>query len=257
MVISVEKVAPRVIALAAVAYCVWPSLTALMSEPESKRPQKLPELAASLLSPKMPPQPTRDPFGFKVAAAPAKSSTAGAGAAKNAPAKQAIAAKPPERPVDPLKGLTLEATSIVGNRRMAVINGRSYTAQETLRTPDPTSPRLKIVNVLPYKVLLEREGKPLELTYSDLVSHSATPPNTDGNAKPASVPTASGPTQPDSTPTGVQSSGNNRTSSTTPPNADGNAKPASVPTASGAKQPDGTPTGAQSSGNNRTTNTGK
>ena len=62
MAISANTLVPRVIALAAVGYCVWPSLTAFVSETESKPPAKLPALETTLLRPKMPPQPARDPF---------------------------------------------------------------------------------------------------------------------------------------------------------------------------------------------------
>ena len=60
MAISVNTLMPRAIALAAVGYCVWPSLTAFMSETGNKSPAKLPALETTLLRPKMPPRPVRD-----------------------------------------------------------------------------------------------------------------------------------------------------------------------------------------------------
>ena len=167
MVISANILVPRAIALAAVGYCVWPSLTVCMSDTESKPPAKLPAVETTLLRPKMPPQPVRDPFQVQVAAkagSPRKASKAGVGTGHgNATGK----------PVNPLAGLTLDATCIVGTQRLAVINGRLYAAEETLPTSNSATPPLKIANVLPYKVLFEWEGKILELTYSNITSSLA------------------------------------------------------------------------------------
>ena len=112
MAISANTLVPRVIALAAVGYCVWPSLTAFVSETQNKPPAKLPALETTLLRPKMPPQPARDPFQVNVAAkadSPGKSSKAGAGMAE---ANSATGGARP-KPVNPLAGLTLDAGCIV------------------------------------------------------------------------------------------------------------------------------------------------
>ena len=99
------------------------------------RLRKLPELAASLFSPKMPPPPTTNPWGGKditsLAAAreAAKAAElAGGTAEKTPPPAEAEAAKN----VDPLRGLKLDATLIVGGKRLAVINGRFYGPQQRL-----------------------------------------------------------------------------------------------------------------------------
>jgi hypothetical protein len=170
MAISATTLAPRLIALAVVGYCVWPSLTAFVSETASPPPAKLPAVETSLLSPKMPPQPARDPFQVGVVAPtapPSKSPKAGEGVAASGPASAAgnVAVKP----VNPLDGLSLDGTCIVGAHRLAVINGRLYAAREMLPASNSATP-LKLVDVLPHKVLLEREGKTLELTYSNVAS---------------------------------------------------------------------------------------
>lgn len=173
MVLSVNKVAPSAIVLAFVGYCVWPSVLVLTSDPPPpKPPVKLPEFAAALLSPKLPPPLTKNPWGGKDAAALAAAkelAKAGKTAATDSdPAKAKAAGKP----VDPLAGVKLEATCILGNQRLAMINGQLYAPQERLATGKSSTP-LKIVSVFPYKVLLEHEGKTVELTYLDGASASA------------------------------------------------------------------------------------
>jgi hypothetical protein len=206
MVISISKLAPRATVLAVVGYCVWPSLSYMTSQPETKPPGKLPELAAALLSPKMPSCPTRDPFGSKSAAQLSARRGASTAAVKLAtkedraksstplvgkPAEKLAAADTSEQPVDPLNGLTLDATCIVGRRRAAVINGRLYAPEELLSASSPSTPPYKIVDVFPYKVLLEREGKTLELTYSNVASRSVSSQSAGGGARPGSAAAAS------------------------------------------------------------------
>jgi hypothetical protein len=191
MAISVGRLAPRAIVLAVVGYCVWPSASALFSQPETKPPETLPDITAAMLSPALSPSPTRDPFGGAAVvpwlAAKQPGAAAGKTAGKGGPAKPPVSAagktagksphsgsaKTPDKPADPLGGLALDATCIVGDRRLAMINGRMYAVQETLRTGNSATPPYKVVDVLPYKVVLERDGKTLELTYSDIASHAA------------------------------------------------------------------------------------
>jgi hypothetical protein len=194
MAISTAKLVPRAIALAAVGYCIWPSLNALVVEPESKPPAKLPEVAALLASPALPPCPTRNPFARRTPAKPALpggSSPATARAATKGEATKHVnsaAANAAAKAVDALSGLKLEATCIVGNQRMAVINGRLYAAPAMLPASGKATPTLKVVGVLPYKVLFECEGKTLELTYSNTVSRAASSRAADASAKPGKSP---------------------------------------------------------------------
>lgn len=156
-------------ALAALGYCVWPSVTAFMSQPEGKPPAKLPTLESALLRPKMPLPPLRDPFRVEIAgqtASAGKQASAGQGAGGRRVGSAGEGAV--KKRVDPLAGLSLDATCIVGAQRLAVINGRVYTAQETLATSSSAAPPLKIANILPHMVLLQCEGKTLELTYSNV-----------------------------------------------------------------------------------------
>ena len=131
MDLPLDKLAPRAIALAVVGYCVWPSLMAFQARPETKSPEKPPEVAAALLKPAVAPFPTRDPF-VTPSDGPGQSFRfrAGKGAALMA---------------DSLSSLTLEATCIVNSQRLAMINGRLYACQETLSAGNASLPPFKLV----------------------------------------------------------------------------------------------------------------
>ncbi len=160
MVISVGKLLPRATVLAAVAYGVWPTVSETLWPPAPPPAESVPEVAASLLAPKLPPPPVRDPFSGKLitqrrlAGAPKSNLTkkpAGrtaqdaAKAARQAADAKLASALAAARARDTLRGFTLQATSIVGDQRMAVINGRVYAVGEDLRVarrdaPTPTKP---------------------------------------------------------------------------------------------------------------------
>jgi len=160
MELALDKLAPRAIALAVVGYCVWPSLAAFQAQPETKPPEKPPEVAAALLKPAVAPFPKRDPFVMTNSRPEKKSSLAASG--KNAALL-----------VDPLSHLTLEATCLMGGKRLAMINGHLYACREKSPEGDASTPPFTLVSVLPYKVLLECGGKSLELMYSNVASSNA------------------------------------------------------------------------------------
>jgi hypothetical protein len=180
MRIDPSKAVPRVVLAAAVGYCVWPSVTALTSAPETTPPTNVAEIAAALLSPKPLSPPGRNPFLSREEQDLANgegtlSPTAGPGAGSKAGNVG--------RPGDPLSGVTLNATCIAGDTPLATINGRIYGVKECLLTSDGAPTKLTVVAVLPYKVLLEYDGKTLELAYS----------NPSPTTQPAGVQTASSP----------------------------------------------------------------
>jgi hypothetical protein len=68
--------------------------------------------------------------------------------------------------------LVLNATCIMGEERLAIINGRTYRPKDTLVGPNPAAPPCVITEILPHKVLLECQGKRLQLCYADGVTES-------------------------------------------------------------------------------------
>jgi hypothetical protein len=211
MAIPVGKLAPSAVALVFVADCVWPILSELTLAPRPTPPKKVPELAAALASPAMPPRPTRNPFEWTDAALLAAAKGSPKAARKTAAQTAALGtAKTPDKPVDPLGALKLDATSILGDRRLAVINGQLYALHDRL-AGDSSTPPYRIVGVLPCKVLLEREGKTVELTYSDTASRSASSPRAGVRGK--AVAAGAAPAANPRTASKVAKSGGNRQSS--------------------------------------------
>ena len=236
MKLPVGKLAPSAAALAFAAYCMWPSLVELASAPRPTPPKKVPELAASLLSPEISPSPTRNPFEWTDAALLAAEAATRAPKAAGKVAAKTVAqaatairspntvgttavqaavlgkAKTPDEPMDPLGGLRLEATSTLGRQRLAVINGQMYALHDRL-AGDSSTPPYRIVGVLSHMVLLEREGKTVELTYSDAASRAALSPRAGVRGKSAAAGAASS-KKPRAASTAAKSGGNNPSNKT-------------------------------------------
>ncbi|MEN6449783.1 MAG: hypothetical protein ABFC96_04750 [Thermoguttaceae bacterium] len=197
MEISTAKWLPRGVALAVAGCVAWPSLSALLPESAAK-PRKPPDAVALVAAPAQMPHPKRNPFGAR-------------GSKKQLPRSQgkvdgvgsASYPKLGANGSDGLDAFRLEATCIVGDRRLAVINGRLYAPDEPLIEPPRADSKAapkgvaaeplvvgKIVDVMPYKVLLECQGKTLELSYSDIPasSRSGTPNRNHSGSKSSRAP---------------------------------------------------------------------
>ncbi len=210
MDIPLDKVIPRALALAVVVYCLWPSLTEFFAKPRPPAPATLPELTASLLSPTLPPLPTQNPFAEEAPAEAPAATSANAiqSVLKSAPrggSTQPVESKSRtvaagrqvitrsgegERPAAKLSERAgprpvLEATCIVGERRLAVIDGRVYAPNDKASLPGLSATPCEVVGVLPYKVLLKCGDQRLELTYSDAASKSASAARPSAGKKPA------------------------------------------------------------------------
>jgi hypothetical protein len=187
MTLTVGKFVPTAVVAAAVAYCSWSHLFA-PEAPVSDRSGKLPTITAAQLSPTVAPRAERDPFRPVRATSPLAPGTTKAGvsppvvkggvAAGQKPGATAggtTAAGPQgasdmREPADLLGRLTLNATSLQGDRRVAMINGRLYEQGERLRLPELGTAACVVACILPHKVQLDWTGKTLELTYVDKLS---------------------------------------------------------------------------------------
>ena len=204
MEIPLDKAIPRALALAVVAYCLWPSFVAYFSTPSPQQSKKTPELSAAMLSPDLAPSPTRDPFSqYTVSTAkedsPTKKHKQTEAAKTRMDSKRSKDSASPvrlEAPIagraDELKPMALEATCIVDDRRLAVINGRVYAPKDKLAMTKGTETLCEIVEVLPYKVLLKCENKIIELTFPDVPAKPATAAKrtSDGKTPPTAKRTA-------------------------------------------------------------------
>ncbi len=179
MVISTRQVVPTAVVVGVILYWVWPCL--LPDSTGAPAPAKLLEIATSQLSPMIEPPPQRDPFQ----AAAAVSATRPAGpvppplrnpiqtAAAVLPTQlAALVSSGKEAPNKASQsstngGLVLQATSAHGDHRLAIINGCLYAEGDTLQGPAAGDTPPVITRILPYLVLLEQQGRIVELKYSD------------------------------------------------------------------------------------------
>ncbi len=185
MAVSIGKYAPTAIVMAAVGYCCWPYL----DDPGRVKNQeagKLPEISASTLSPTIAPSLGRDPFGFKgerhnfvdgpvdknkKATGPAAGKTDANGKAiaggKNDPAAKG----PPEIDLKTaVKGVTLNATYMRGTRHTAIISNELYVEGALLDQKVASFKSIKVAQILERRVVLERNGKTVDLLYPDITS---------------------------------------------------------------------------------------
>jgi hypothetical protein len=171
MAITAGTVVRTAVVLGAVGYCAWPGDAA--SGPVQAA--RLPAVSNAILSPAILPPPRRNPF--RTADAPPLL-PAGSGAAASGPTSRsarsgskgkAADSATADRQADPFASLLLNATSICGNQRMAMINGRIYQPGASLAGLGRSAKPLVVEQILPYKVLLCSEGRVIELRYADRV----------------------------------------------------------------------------------------
>lgn len=176
----ITKFAPQAIVLAVSLYWSWPALKTFFPQAapgapkvESKNSGGPHEFAATLLSPVFAPPTSRNPF---LTASPQP--TAVAGTAKPGQKRATVKKAADIRDA----GLVLNATCIIGQQRMAVINGRVYKEKEIIPRPGDETTSCIVTDILPHKVLLSYQGKTLQLGYVNVV---AKPTAGDDARKPA------------------------------------------------------------------------
>jgi hypothetical protein len=166
MAIPLNKAAPTAVVAGVLGYCCWSSLSTSEPKGGALEETRVAGIAVSLLSPPIAPPPVRNPFrsGERSTAQAAAAPVARA-SDRPAPAPTA-GAGPREAPI----GLDLTATFIRGEDRVAMINGRLYGPGDTLGPSGADA--AVIAAIYPNKVLLRRQGQPVELTYSNAVRAS-------------------------------------------------------------------------------------
>jgi len=175
----VEKFLPQTIVLIVAVYWAWPALTtpapkAVEIFADQKKAAVREEFSAAVLSPKFPPPSKRDPFLL--------------------PGQQRLVKKKAVKPGAKTQigktmdfrdfGLTLSATSIVGEHRLALINGRIYREKESVEKTPGESTGCVITHIEPHRVSVSWNGQSHELTYTDAGKKTANPAtNANGNPR--------------------------------------------------------------------------
>jgi hypothetical protein len=186
---SVAKFAPLMVVLAVAVYWVWPSVVG-GSKPASKPAAAAQGFTAEMLAPKFPRPPERNPFQAQNAALAEDAKPAAAvarlvgGKADTIKAAENVKTTDKTKAVDNAKivnkkdavakdaGLVLNATCIGREQRLAIINGLIYKPKDTIGTSEANGPRYVVADIMPDRVLLERQGQAVSLSYLDAVAGS-------------------------------------------------------------------------------------
>lgn len=189
MAISLSKMAPSAIVIAAVGYCCLPYLDqpGTRAAP-SQEVSKSHEIPLELLSPKVGSSQPRDPFnlqakvdknakGVPTATNRAVSKSAGkvgnakapesavAAAVREAALRAAATEKAAQELRDALKGLVLNGTYLSSKRRLAVINSKLYSEGQTVLPASPSAKSFIVSRIDQHKVQLQLGVQTVELGY--------------------------------------------------------------------------------------------
>lgn len=212
MAVSIGKMAPTAIFVAAVGYFCWPYLSPTDANAILDEAGQPVDINVALLAPKITAAPGRDPFGIKVEVPPESEdqkaeleenpeeksddkSEESTSATKMVEVTPTEPNGQPDKPANPdhtppavaeapiaavqepldlsLTGLALNATFLRGSRRSAMINSQFYSEGETLEPSGPNVLPFVVAKIFQHHVLLECQGQTVELTYP------APPPNPD------------------------------------------------------------------------------
>jgi hypothetical protein len=159
----VVKLLPQAIVLAVVLYWAWPAMTtpapkALEASTAGKKTAEKPAFPASVLTPEFAAPSKRDPFFRADATHNHKKNKMLAGAKRN----ENKSNKSTSHFTD--LGLVLTATCIVGDHRMALINGRLYREKETVTD---ASANCIVTKIEPHQVTMSYNGRQFDLCYTN------------------------------------------------------------------------------------------
>ena len=204
MSVAIEKYAPTAIIMALAAWCCWPYLSEPGGAAGPKEDGKLLKISNSLLSPAIKPVCRRDPFRpadttstvsdkhGQPTASPkhgaAATSSRGNGTSlvssqnREAPTPSAAGRAGPAPNADIpniLQSLTLGATYIRGDQRIALINGRVCREGEQLAISNAREAPCLVKQIFPDKVVLQYRGQTTELEYQNPPARKSKPGKAD------------------------------------------------------------------------------
>jgi hypothetical protein len=161
MVLPIAKIAPTAAAAAMVTYCCWPHLFAGPVR-ENRPAGKLPQVAATLLSPVFAEPAERNPF-----LARSNPEAAAESDKPNTKADNSAAPVTDADEADPIEHWVLNATLLRGDRQFAVINGRLYQPGERLAPADSPDSQFVVTQIDANEVVIRGPRRTLRLRYSD------------------------------------------------------------------------------------------
>jgi hypothetical protein len=161
--IRIQRAAPIAAAVTLVACCCWSHLDG-SSGSNPAQALKIVKAVPGTLTVSAEPPAERDPFALPdQQSRPAAMTLVGA------------------RRSDELISLRLTGTYLCGKHKLALINDHDYAEGDLIKSNKESADGLLVTAILPDRVLLRRNGRTLELTYSEKSATTAAP------AKPAAA----------------------------------------------------------------------
>jgi hypothetical protein len=156
------RIAPTLAVGLVVAYCCFPYLAG--AHRQYSESSKLPEIGDQLLSPQTSPFCQRNPFGLAVLAEAVRNLDLSPGAQ----GEPEVTHGDNQSLVDPAEligTLKLQGTFIQGQRRIAVIDGRTYEQGQTLEAAEGGGEPLVLDQVFQHGVTVRHKQRRYQLTY--------------------------------------------------------------------------------------------
>jgi hypothetical protein len=180
----IKKSMPILIVGAILGFLCWPYLEEKTPRPKEVDAVKPLKTLVAALSPPPAPPPARDPFDSRATERPGRrgkkqtAKTPGKGGnAAEAGKTVAAGSSLPRAPSE----LSLQATHLRGERRIALINGAVYAEGDEIKPTGPNAVAYTVTRIYPHRVVLESEDQKLELMYP---THDAKPgPGPRGTAR--------------------------------------------------------------------------
>jgi hypothetical protein len=168
---SITKLAPQAVVLAAALYWSWPALQECFPRGTTVADNAAPtksagprEFAGASLSPTF-----LSPSSRHLFLLPGAKRTTMAKSGK--PVRHGTTEKGAAE--IPSLGLVLNATCIVGEQRLAIINGHIYKEKESIPRSGDDATSCVVTSILPHKVLLSCQGESLQLGYANVAAKPA------------------------------------------------------------------------------------
>jgi hypothetical protein len=163
----IRELAPAGAVAALVMFCCWPYLDGPGPGATFQQSGDYPAIPSSLLSPAFDPPSGRDPFR----PSPGKEAKASQREVLPVPAfaqKEPVAGEDRGEDMgDVLNGLVLNATYVRGNRQLALINGQECSPGDPIPLAATAEKPGIVTQISAYRVLIEHQGRTLELRYRD------------------------------------------------------------------------------------------
>lgn len=155
--LRIQRAAPIAAAVTLVACCCWSHLDG-SSGPNPAQAQKIAKAVPGTLTASAEPPAERDPFAL----------------ADQPPRPAATTLVSARRSDEPL-ALKLSGTYLCGKRKLALINDHDYAEGDLIKSNKENADGLLVTAILPDRVLLRRNDRTIELTYSEKSATTAAP----------------------------------------------------------------------------------